>query len=549
MPDRRTVYFILTNLTIAVLLITLPYLFAAKASGGGYVFGGFLTNPIDGNSYLAKMYQGWEGYWQVKLPYTSNPGEGAYLFLFYIFLGHIARITGINLIAIYHTARVISSIFMFICLYRFFRYIFNDLFISRWSFLLATFGSGSGWLGIPFGLITSDFWVAEAFPFLSAYTNPHFPLGLALLLWLITPDWYQSYRNRKNHLAYAWFVSLVLGIISPFGVISAAIVLSGLLIVELHASYVPEDCSIRKRNGLDILKRFWQYIKGAPGIFYRWLGILLGGSPVLFYYWWVVQRDPVWAAWNAQNQTPAPSIVDFIVSFSPVLLLALLGGLGLMVFRSRKWWKMNFVKGKTTGSTSLYSLYFWAGTSLLLLFIPFNLQRRFLMGLYIPLAGLAVLVVNWLASHFRLRFNLLMLAVLILSLPTNLLVILAARQGIHTHDPQIYLSDGEVAAFTWIEQQTSPQAVILSGPDTGLFIPAYTGRRVIYGHPYETIDAAQEKGRVTRFFQGIPDKTLLSRVDYIYVGPREMASGNQSLFNTFQVVYQSDGISIYKIPK
>ena len=34
------------------------------------------------------------------------------------------------------------------------------------------------------GRLGADFWVAEAYPFLSSFATPHFALGLALLVWI-----------------------------------------------------------------------------------------------------------------------------------------------------------------------------------------------------------------------------------------------------------------------------------------------------------------------------------------------------------------------------
>ncbi len=99
---------ILTVLTI--LLITLPYLIAMGKAGESYVFNGFLLNPIDGNSYLAKMYQGWAGQWQFTLSFSAEINQGSYLFLFYIFLGHVARWLGLSLIVTFHLARIAGSI-------------------------------------------------------------------------------------------------------------------------------------------------------------------------------------------------------------------------------------------------------------------------------------------------------------------------------------------------------------------------------------------------------------------------------------------------------
>ncbi len=78
----KTQLVILCSLLAAALI--LPFLAGQILAGNGHVFGGFLLNPLDGNSYLAKMRLGLEGEWRFRLPYTAEPGEGAYLFLFYI---------------------------------------------------------------------------------------------------------------------------------------------------------------------------------------------------------------------------------------------------------------------------------------------------------------------------------------------------------------------------------------------------------------------------------------------------------------------------------
>ena len=67
-----------------ILLISLPFVYAFQSGNAESIFGGFLINPIDGHSYLAKMQQGYQGEWRFVLPFTAEPGQGAYLFLFYL---------------------------------------------------------------------------------------------------------------------------------------------------------------------------------------------------------------------------------------------------------------------------------------------------------------------------------------------------------------------------------------------------------------------------------------------------------------------------------
>ena len=74
--DRR---FAILVSVIALAAAAGPYLWAWAAAGEAHVFGGLLFNPIDGNTYLAKAYQGFEGDWRFRLPYTAEPGGGAYI--------------------------------------------------------------------------------------------------------------------------------------------------------------------------------------------------------------------------------------------------------------------------------------------------------------------------------------------------------------------------------------------------------------------------------------------------------------------------------------
>ena len=175
MPEKRVILIISC---LVILLITIPYIYAFQEDSTEYAFGGFLINPTDGHSYLAKMQLGYQGGWKFVLPYTAESGEGAYLFLFYIGLGHLARIVNLPLLAVFHIARVIGAIFLLWVLKIYFRSVFKEPKMQTLGFSIAALGSGVGWLAVVFGSFTSDFWVAEAYPFLSKYTNPHFSLGL-----------------------------------------------------------------------------------------------------------------------------------------------------------------------------------------------------------------------------------------------------------------------------------------------------------------------------------------------------------------------------------
>jgi hypothetical protein len=503
-------------IVIVLVAVSAPYLYASRMGGEAYVFGGFLINPLDGNSYLAKMYQGWQGDWRYQLAFTPEPREGAYLFLFYLFLGHLARPLNAPLLLVFHLARLLGALTLLIVLWRFYVSLFSETRTRCWAYALAALGSGVGWLLIPFGAFTADFWVAEAYPFLSAFANPHFTFGLALVLWQIIPV---ARRRWARALA-----ALLLSVINPFGVVIVLIVLGGTFSV---------------RFPLDRLGRVSFQIQ-APLV--DFVAVVVGGLPVLIYDVWVTYTNPVFAAWDAQNLTPSPPWWDTLVSLSPALLLALIGAGWLIEQKYRPEGNASPALAERNWLIPLV----WSGLGLILLYLPFSLQRRFMMGLYVPVAALTVVGVDALTKHRR-RFRLGMILVLAVSMLTNVVVLLSGLYGARTHDPAIYLTAGEADALAWIEENTPEDALILAGPEMGMFIPGHTGRRVLYGHPFETVDAEEQEQALIDFFEASGDDHFLSErgVDYIFYGPRERGLGEFSIPG-LKPIFSSEDVELYR---
>lgn len=503
---------------IFLLLILVPYLYAASAGGDEFIFGGFLLNPIDGNSYLAKMYQGWTGEWQFRLPYTPDPGEGAYLFLFYLFLGHLARILGLTLPVTFHLARILAAVLLLVSLYRFYHQGLGQS--GDLAFLLAIFGSGLGWLATVFELFTADFWVAEAYPFLSAYANPHFPLALSLMLFALTNLADDQRRSGRVQEFLFILTGFLLALILPFGIVLVLFLLFGLWLWDMVGR-------ISRREPLNLFS-------SAPEIIRRGLALAMGGAPVTLYYLWAVTDHPQLAVWNAQNLTPSPPWWDVLISFSPALPVALLGG----------WLAWRAGEGSQRASI------IWLVLGLVLLALPVGLQRRFILGYYIPLTGLAAYAVDRILSGQSLKKRIVVAGLLLLMIPTNLVILLTAWFGIQTHDEQIYLYRREAQAFAWVRKATEQDALIMAAPESGLLIPAYTGRQVIYGHPFETVGAEKRKELVQAFYEGemtLEQLGLSDRVDYLFYGPRERELGSPYLQDRWSIAWETGGLKIYRV--
>jgi hypothetical protein len=494
-------------LFVFTLLITVPYLVAYLAQGDEKIFGGFLLNPIDGNSYLAKMYQGWQGDFTFQLPYSAEKTEGVFLFVFYLLLGHIARLLQLPLLIIFHLARILGAFGLVWVLKRYIDLYFPDNRMGNQAFTLILFGLGAGWLVLPFGWITSDVWVAEGYPFLASYVNPHFPIGLAIVTALIFHD--PSDVTPKT-LILTSIMALALALILPFGIVIIGCVLA----IEI---------------GLLILRDRERMFVRHPLIRLLLIGIV--SIPVLLYDIWLVYTDPILAGWNAQNLTPSPPLWDFLIAFSPSLILAIAA----------------FVAVKKTPQRLIQVAAIWLLSGFLLMYLPIGLQRRMISGLFIPVGILAMF---FLATRFNHPINKRNANILIgASLPTIAVILLLAGAGILQKAPELYLWRSEKESFTWIEGQTPMDALILAAPDTGLLIPAYTGRRVLYGHPFETVDAEANRDLVEAIFMDLSQgrvESIPDSVDYLFWGPRESAlvSGGLPVL-PLPMVYQNESVVIY----
>ncbi len=511
MFERRLPFFICA---IVIVMIIAPYLFAVQMNTVDTVFGGFLINPIDGHSYLAKMQQGFRGDWRFVLPYTAEAGNGAYLFLFYLGLGHLGRILGLPLLVVFHVFRLIGAILLLGVLFVFTDRLFEEKRLKNLAFVICVLGSGLGWLAIFAGMFTSDFWVAEAYPFLSMYTNPHFSIGLALMILAFMPDRIPSIFEELT-------LGLTLGIIQPFAVAIVVIVKVVKYLLDLVED-VKKDRGDRK-----VLK---------TGALFPLVAFASGGGLILVYQYWIIRTDPVLSLWNNQNITVSPNLIDLVISLSPVLILA---GVGV----GAAWQKE---KGKI--------LVIWALTSLLLIFVPWNLQRRFLTGIYVPLAVLAVYGLIDLDRHKRLPLRSAVIILIVLIIPTNIIILVSGIQAAVLTDEKIYHEREIYSGLDWINENTAPGDLILADEEVGLLVPSITGRRVIYGHPFETVNAEIE----TQFLREFMDNNQTDQFYEMNIAEREIdvifltneVSDNLERWiaaNGFTVDYENELVRIFLI--
>jgi hypothetical protein len=445
-------------------LTCLPYLIAWMAAPTDTQYTGLLINHFDGESYYAKMQQGARGDWLFRLAFTPEPHDGAFVYTFYLALGHLAAALGLPIPLVYHLARAMAGLFLLLVAYRFIARFFDCLPSRRAAFLLLGFSAGFGWLLAPLGLTTADLWVAEGFTFLSILANPHFPLaiGLMLLLFLSVLD-LAGQTPRPPRLAGAAGLGLLLAGIQPFAVPIVLVVLGVFLaLIAWRERCLP-----------------WGEIAvGSTAA--------VAAAPVMIYDFYVYNTNPALAAWSSQNLTPSLPPWDYALGYGLVLLLAF-GGLAA-AFRRRE-------------RTDLFLLA-WVGSVAVLLYVPFALQRRFITGLHVPLTLLAALCLERIVwPKVRARRQALVTGLIIaFTAVTNLFVPLVSVAGVAQGRPPLVMTGDEAAACAWLGENTMWTDTVLAPPESGQFIPAWAGNRVVYGHPFETIDAGAKEAEAARFY-------------------------------------------------
>jgi len=480
---------------VVVAFANVPYLLGYAFAKPGTQFGGVLLHPDDAESHLAKVQQGYAGRWAYRIPFTSDEHDAAFLGGFYLSLGHLARLCGMPVIAIWHLARVLVGWALCLVVYGFIGRWLPDHGTRRLAYVLALAGSGLGWIPLAagradwLGALPVDFQMPEAHLFPTLMTFPHLCAGALLLvasLWLAE----RAFETGRWRLwAASGVASLGLAIVYPFLIYLVALV--------LVLRFVQRGLAARRPD--------WR--AGAGALF-----SLLLGAPLYWHYGRVLETNAVMRAWAAQAVTPSPHPMHYLLAYGAMLALA------WPTLRRRE-----------------YAFpWLWVLAVALLLYAPINPQRRFVEGVQVPLALLAGagLAEHWLP---RWRVRRLVVAFVVAILAASNIFLLArmgARTALERPDPLFRYRD-EVAAVDWAGAHLHAGSVVLGAYRTGGFIPTRTDLRTVVGHWAETPDFTERSKRLRAFFVRPAEDAAWraaylagERVDYVFYGPHERVLGD-----------------------
>lgn len=500
---------IVGGLLVALTMIPYAWAFTIASANQPWQFMGLLHNPIDGATYLSKINLGIRGAWLFTLEYTPEPHTGAAINLYYLLLGHLARVLNLSSVVMFHLARLIAAFFMYIAIYHLGSTVWQKLRPRRLFFALMGIGAGFGWLAILFfqdRFIATDFSVPESIPFYATLVNPHFALSIALICLLaatfirVFRPGFDEYPRFSNGGLTVALLTVILCLVQPQGWVG--------IVGGLGATIAVTTLLDRRLPQRHLL---WASLAVLPAI------------PILVYYFASIAQNPALQIWNAQNITPSPNPLSYVAGFGLPLLIALPG-----IWRAIRHFERDGDR----------FMLLWLGINAVMLYMPLNLQRRLSIGLIIPITYFAIRSLEdfWFPKIARKWRTSVMIAIMVLILPSNALSMMLPLFGIVNPKQgleQAQLLTGDAAnAIHWLAANGATPDVVLAAPTTtSRWVPAYSNLRVVYGHPFETLLAGQKLQEVNDWYQGKGCTDLIQRynVRYIVVEPPSAILGDGAI--------------------
>ncbi len=598
---------------LVMALTTVPYVAAAARQTEQWRFGGFLFGVEDGNAYIADMGQGARGAWLFTLPYSSEPQSGALIYTFYLALGKLAGPGHDASMLVFHAARLICGWAMLMVSYWFVAEFLPRVKQRRLALALVAGGGGLGWLlmlggqGNLLGSLPVDFISPEAFSFLDLYGLPHLAAARCLFLLALL-------AHLRGRPVWAGLALLALSLIQPLYVLSAWVIMAadvGLrALLSIAILRRPEHVEARRAglNAFSLLDLKGLAATGlisSPLVIYT--TVVLSLDPVLK-YWLVQNRLPsphplhyvfaygvylllgVWG-WRALNHIPAPvenqrllvkpfsAVADALRRQAGVGRSASMAGddaerrtpapteerwsqedSGALPAASAESRRLGELEARETGlkpflpSRPRLALFLlaWVVVVPFLLYAPISTQRRLVEGFQLPMVILAVWGLT--VGLRRWRYWLLP-AVLSLTLPTTVLLMVSGLAGTLQPGEPVYHPAAELKMFDWLNTHAAPGQVALSAYDTGNVLPAYTPLTAYIGHGPETVNLEAKLPRVKAFYQAATAdaerRQLLAegRVTWVIFGPAERTLGDfePAASSELRREYSEGDYSVYRV--
>ncbi len=499
-------------------IATVPYLVGYFNQGEYWRFTGFVYGVEDGNSYIAKMLSGSYGSWLFETPYTAFPQNGFIAFFPYLLLGKLAHAPGLHeqLIVLFQLFRWVAGWLYIYSSYCFISFFIEPIKLRRLGTILASVGGGLGWLTL-FGFKTQgyqglplEFYSPETFGFLSILGLPHLAAARGFLLLGLL----EFFKESKQNGIRTGLFFLALGFMQPMTVLIGFGVIGLYIIVEFVQYRFEKKIDIVTKNPLTTLKQ--AIVAGAISL------------PIPIYTAVSFVIDPYLSGWVKQNIILSPPFGDYLLAYGLLIPLGIIGG--VQVYKKKP-------------GLQYYTILAWVIIFPVLVYAPYNLQRRLVEGVWTALIILALLGIE------RLSFvNKSMIPILTgVSTLSSLIIFVGSVFSVTTPSFPLYRSAEEVKVFEFIQSNAAPGDVVLADYDVANGLPAWAPVKTLIGHGPESIQLTEIQDRVNRFYTN-NDFSILNdfRIRFVLFEknrPNRVFENNCNC----QMVYTTSNYFLYRI--
>ena len=527
-----------------LIISSIPYLYGYLSTPPGMKFNGLIGWDVPG-TYMYFMWekQAVEGNTLFADRLTPEKHDPFYFNGEWWLLGRFLRFTGLSLEAGFQVERALTVFFAFFALYYFLTCCFESLFERRAVFIWILLTSGFGWLfyllqryaGYSWPIRVWDIEGVNLFGYLA--NKPHFIRSLALICLSYAFLLKGELKDRRIYFFLAGLVILVQGIIRPYDLPTAFLILASFPLL------------LAIREGRLSGTRIFYYSVAA-----------LTALPILLYYLFLDRNFVLKDVFKGVD-FPAFTPLEFVIWLGFPFVMAVLGFDGLRNFRN---WR-----------PARLFLYVWFVIVLMLIYayplIPWGMESAGLCYIVSPiLAGLFLfseLLPQWLNGRAAHRFSSLLhlstdslrkaiiIALIVISFPSNIVLMHKIYRDLAQHSRPYYIPTAVADAFTWLSQHGKLQDVVMSHPDNGYHLPVDAGVKAFVGHGHFTINYPEKVAMLKRFFDAGESEAyrrqLLKEygITYLFYGDIERQIGSFNPYKTdyLKPVYSNSLVTIFQV--
>jgi hypothetical protein len=420
--------------------------------------------------------------------------------------------------------------FSITAVYKFIAFFIPSRKFIRWGTVLAALGGGLGWLmiligaGNLFGSIPLDFYSPETFGFLSLYGLPHLALARGCMLLLVLYV-LRIISGRDEHVVskalFAGICWLIVGLAQPLSAVLIGLILFlGLVLPALFVIFR------KKLEDFDwpLWRRGW--------IVFITAGLIVG--PLILYTLVRFRIDPFLRAWTDQNIIRSPHPFHYMLAYGLILPFSIAGIKPLLRLRPVGAWVPII----------------WVSLLPILIYSPYNLQRRLAEGSWVAFVCLGMAAANRMQG-WRKALMITTPAMLI----SSLMLLIGGILAVRSPGFPLFRPVDEIKAFIFIARHADIDDVVLASYETGNVLPAWAPIRVLIGHGPESVEHESYSQIVEEFYRpadgsGFEKDVVLSLgIKYVFWGPTERMIGdwNPNNLNVLQLVYSENNYNVFQV--